>query len=267
LVFPVFAQEIKETTLFTKKDIEATEVEIQKVINSKNYKPEEVFNLTVLGARELFQYRHYDKSKIYYRRALEMKVASNKSEAYINLIAIILVENKSIKDNAEVKKLLAESADYYKKNPKFETEDIKAYRESIKSLVAGVPNLDLQTLFPQYELSSSIETLIKEKKYQEVLLSYNPQAVFGATDIDTKIHYDVVNILVNKNKKNELACAATMKKYPDSYSYSVKICKILKEYQDTKKLSSSKLSDLNEYFKTNHSDKSYLARALADLGT
>lgn len=264
---PAFAEELKSTTLFTKKDIEETEKAIQKVVSSKSYKPEEVFNLTVLGARELYQYRHYDKSRQYYQKALAMKVSSNKSEAYVNLLAILLVENKTLKNNADAKKIIQESEDYYKKNPKFETAEIKIYIESIKSLVAGIPSLDPQTLFPQYERSASIESLIKEKKYQEVLLSFNPQAVFGAIDIDTKIHYDVVNLLVNKNKKNELACAETLKKYPDSYSYSIKICKILKEYQDTKKLSLNKLSDLNEYFKGNHSDKSYLSRALEDLGT
>ena len=101
-------------------------------------------------------------------------------------------------------------------------------------------------------------------EYAEALASMNPSGLDNV-NINTKIKYDLLNILVNKDRVKSFFCDKMYAKYPNSYSYSMKLCSIFNNYKSTKKVSSKQIKNLEEYFKDSHQDKKYLLTAVKDL--
>lgn len=89
-----------QSNIVTAKEVQAIEEQIDKELQSSKLDNKKRLIATLLAGREFYQYRFYDKSKKYYQKAMAVETKENKSEAYVNLIAIALVN----KDKKEIKK-------------------------------------------------------------------------------------------------------------------------------------------------------------------
>jgi hypothetical protein len=71
--------------------------------------------------------------------------------------------------------------------------------------------------------------------------------------------------MVHKRQTKTLLCQEMYQKFPDSYSYSMKICSILNDYLKTGKIGPEKIQNLEKYFSKNHQDKKFLFTAVKEL--
>ena len=84
-----------QSQLISPKELEMIEIEVTQKLKSNQLDHSKKFLIYMLAGRELYQYRFYDKAKKYYQSALQLDVPDNKSESYINLMAISLVEGNN----------------------------------------------------------------------------------------------------------------------------------------------------------------------------
>lgn len=238
-------------------EVEKLEKEMVDELNKKNVGPETIFYHYLLAGRETLTLGADEYSKKYFTKALEMNVTANKTEAYVDLIALA----HRNKNEAEKKKLIQDFSIYFEKNPQHLNPQMKSYLEYLKS---GRPDASLEPYFGYYTSMIDLENLIKKKSYLEAYLMMNPKGLKGA-DIGLKTTYDLLNVLVNKKKTKKFLCMDTYKKFPNAFSYSVKICGAIEQYMKEGKVASTRIDDLKKYFEKNHQDKSFLLSALEDL--
>lgn len=242
-----------------KLDKEVAELEkyVLDELNKKNVSQETIFFHYLLAGRETYTLGLDQYSKKYFAKALEMKVQEDKTEAYVNLIAIAHREKKE----ADKKKYIADFELFLKANSRFATPVMTNYLEFLKT---GKPGTMFQHYFGFYSSMNSLEDSIKKKNYLQAYMSINPKGLEGA-EIGLKTTYDLLNVLVNKKKAKKLLCMDTYKKFPKAFSYSVKICAILEQYLAEGKVQPTRIDDLKKYFEKNHQDRAYLVSAVEDL--
>lgn len=249
-VIPAWANSLKN-------EVDALEKEFLAELSKKNVSQEVIFYHYLLAGRETFTLGADDYSKKYFLKAIEMKVNENKSEAYVDLIALA----HRNKDFPEKKKLIQNLIKYYDKNPQYLNVQMKSYLNYLKN-----DKLDhqLEPYFGHFNSINILENLIKNKSYLQAYLMLNLEGLKDA-DIGIKTTYDLLNCLVNKRKVKKYLCMDTYKKYPTAYSYSIKICGALEQYSREGKVSPTRIDDLKNFFNKNYQDKSFLAVALEDL--
>jgi len=77
--------------------------------------------------KEAFEYDQADKSQEYYSKAIAINVDQDKSEAYINRIALVF----SVQNKEQIKKYYQEADEYFSKNKKYKTDVIASYLNSL----------------------------------------------------------------------------------------------------------------------------------------
>jgi len=247
------------------KNMEMIEHEFENQINKKEVTDDRKYYLYLLAGRELLNYRYLDYSEKYYKKALALNLPLNHSEVYINLILISLKKN----DRDKVKDRIIIANEYFKKNKKFLSSELEEYlsflesRYFSKSKNSALDRVDKRFSGHHIMLEEIIKK-IKNKEYLDAYSDFNRNGLKGA-DIGLKITYDILNVLVHKKKVKHLLCTPLFERFPNSYSYSMKICKILMMYMSTNKISQELISDLEKYFQEGHKDKIYLLSAVKDI--
>ena len=139
----------------TDKEIAELEKYVLDELNKKNVSQETVFFHYLLAGRETYTLGLDQYSKKYFSKALEMKVQEDKTEAYVNLIAIAHRE----KNDVEKKKLIAEFESFLKANSRFAVPEMTNYLEFLKT---GKPGSMFQHYFGFYSSMNSLEDSIKK---------------------------------------------------------------------------------------------------------
>jgi len=236
----VFAQ----SKMISPKEIEAMEAEAQKQLKSRNLDNKTKLLAYLLAGREFYQYRYFDKSKKYYQEALKIDTKENKSEAYINLMAIALIE----KDKNSLKDVHKSAEVYFKNNPSMYTKDMKYYMESISSYLSGKQNEDIKGFYAHFLDEENLVSLIKNKEYSKALSVLNPNSLENSDNSSEAVIYDALNVSVHKKNVKNLYCEKEFKQYPDAYTYTVLICGLLNDYLTTSKFDEKRMARAERYF-------------------
>lgn len=249
-----------ESKMISVKEIEAMEAEADKQLQARNLDNKTKLLAYLLAGREFYQYRYYDKAKKYYQNALKIETKENKSEAYINLMAIALKE----KDKNSLQEIFKSSETYFKENPSLYTKEIKYYMESIASYLSGKKNEEIKGFYAHFLNEENLTSLIKNKEYQKALSSLNPQALENSDNSSEAIIYDALNVSVHKKNVKNLFCEKELKQYPDAYTYTVLICGLLNDYLTTSKFDEKRLARAERYF-AEEKNRMYLLEMVKEI--
>lgn len=250
--------------ILSKKDLKKIESRVQDELKGKNLTTEKKFFLNLLAGRELYQYRFYDKSAQYYRNAIAMNVDENKTEAYINLVAIAIDKG----DKEKVRSLYNESKAYFAKNPQFKTSEIDYYLSTLENYLpqkAGDKEPPkIEGFYGRFAQEENLINLIKAKDYQKAFSLLNPEGVARSTNDFNITVYDSLNVVLKKKNAGQLYCSKQYKQYPDSFAMSTIVCSLLTDYLQKGKFDDKHVKTANLYFKEN-SDKQYIYDLVNEL--
>lgn len=255
--FEVWASDSK---IVTPKELAAIEAAVEKKLQSKNIDNKSKFYGNLLAARELYQYRFYAKSEKYYKTAIKVNINENKSEAYINLIAIALIEENKVKAAAA----FAEAKKYFSDHSEYKKEEINYYLTSIDSYL-GSGTKPVKGFYARYTMEENLIDMLKKKEYLKAFSSLNPEALKESKSSFDITVYDILNVLINKKTVKNLYCDEDYKKYPDSYAYSVLICGLLNDYLEKGSFNQKRMEKTEKYFNEEASDKNYLLAMIKDV--
>jgi hypothetical protein len=256
--------ELYADTIVNSKKINEIKTNFEQALKETKQSEERKFYLYLLAGRELFNYRFYQDSALYFNKAIDQKLALNKTEAYLKLIAIAFIQ----KDSKDMTKNVQMAEEYFKKNPSYLSAEIKEYLNFINTSVLKKNPKEktavIKGFYGHYAQLSDIQDDIKNHEYPKALSAFNEQAIENAS-IDLKITYDLLNVLVNKKNVGKLLCSPSLTKYPGSYSYGIMLCEVLSKFLRDGKVENKDFDKLNDYFKTTHTEKKYLLHAASEL--
>ncbi|OUR99915.1 hypothetical protein A9Q84_02475 [Halobacteriovorax marinus] len=213
-----------------------------------------------LAAREFYSYKFYDKSLEYYELAIAMKVSEDKTEAFINLMAIEHAKKREI-----TKKTYERVMKYLKGSGKIKEAGISRYMNFIsESFFSDKPAKDFRGFFGQYSKDKSIKSYIKNKEYKKALSLINDKSVYDS-DIVNRVQFDLLRSLVLGKAKFKLSCKSTLDKFPNSFAWSMKVCRTLVNYQKGRTPSSKDVSKIKSSLKKQSESRLYFAVAVEDL--
>lgn len=248
--------------ILTSEQLKAIEEQVDRELKSEKLDDTKRLAANLLAGREFYQYRFFDKSKKYYEAAIALPVNGNKTEAYINLMAIAVTAKK--KQELKVQYDLAQ--DYFKKNQNLNTDEVKYYLAAIESHLTGKSSSPVKGFYGPFAKESSLVELFKNKKYSDVLVAINPEALESDEQITLEtIIYDSANVALNKKSVKKMYCMPEYKKYPNAYTYGVLLCGLLNDYVETSKFNAERLKRAETYFSKDNTDKAYLFEVVKEI--
>lgn len=212
------------------KDIKPFEdkiLELSKPYMAKN--PLKAYELRLLIAREYYSYGFKEKALEHYEEALKIPVKVDRSEALVNSILLSLSDKKSAQD--KIARL--------KKSSEGKKPELQEWLQTVESYAKGETTLPKEVSSPFYVWArdSKIEELIKKGKFQEAFQIIGP--VKEDFNINNKVRYDLLSSAVSQKVSPNLWCEKSLEKYPNSLTWSMRICRFLKEKREEKKSSES----------------------------
>ncbi len=243
------------------KALASIEKELKQAIAHEKPDAAHLFHIYRIAGREFQAYGFLKQARSVYEKALAVKTDEDPSEPIIQLLQLDYLE-KNLK---EQKRHLAIA------RARIKNSDLLEYVEWYeKALVGGEkgPERFEGGLFGAPARWSMLEKLMREKKFNEAFALINPKGV-EQSSLPHRITYDLLNVLVNRRKAGNLFCADDLKKYPDAYSYSIRLCKILSSYIEKGAVDPAAWQSLESFFKENNEsavqDKRYLVAAAEEL--
>jgi TPR repeat protein len=239
-----------QSKILTSNELKVLEDRLNSELANKNLPDKKKFFLTLFAARELMQFRFYEKAQVYYQKAIEMKLGENATESYINLIAIAIIE----KDKNKVKIAYENALDYYTKNPKLKTLSIDYYLTSI-AVYLNTKDADkknnIKGYYGHFLQDENLVNLLKNGSFDEAFSLLNPDKIKGSTNDIGIITYDVLNVYINKKATKELFCEKNLKLYPNSFAASIVLCVLLTDYLKLGAYTDKNLKRAKLYFDEN----------------
>lgn len=238
--------------------------EVEKVllaeIKKKNSSEKDKFLLYNLAARELYNYKFYDRATHYYKKVLTLNVTDDKREAYVNLMAIEFAKDKNIS-----KSTYTEALKYFEKTKKINEPELKRYMDFInENFFSKNPSKEFRGFYGEFSKQRSLKKLIEKKSYKEALSLMNTNNI-DDRDLVTKIKYDLLRSLSFGKKKLKLSCESSLKKYPHSIAWTMEICRGLVKYQKGTSPSKKDIERVEESAREQKSSSQYLASAFGEL--
>jgi hypothetical protein len=244
------------------KELKIIQDKVDEELKKENITDDQKLLLQITAAKEAFQFHFYDVANRYYQMAIENKSKENKTEAYINRLAISLKEKKQDK----VKSQFEELKSYLANNSSYKTKEIEYY---IKTLDAAFSHNESPENIPgfygMYATEAQFKNLIADKKYDKALAFVNPNGLKKTSDSFNIISYDILNVLVNRKNVKGLYCSDELKKYPDAYAYSTLLCHLLSDYMKGGKMQKANLARAEKYFKSNSAEVRFLFEAVKEI--
>ncbi len=250
---------LEDSKIISAKDLEKIETEVQSKLQSSLVDDSKKFYINLLAGRELYQYRFYDKAKTYYQNAINLNVKENKSEAYINLMAIAAIkENKN-----ELKGHYEAAKKYFDEHHEFKTKAVEYYLSTVEKNITGKG--EVSGFYGYFSEESNLTELVKNKEYEKALGRLNPKALKDGQNSFNAIVYDTLNVNVNKKNVKELYCMPEYKKFPNAYTYSTLLCGLLNDYLANGKFDQKRFKRAQTYFTEDNQEKKYLFEAVEGI--
>lgn len=205
------------------------------------------FTIFMMAGRELSAYGLKDKAREYYLKAYQHQSHLDKTEAVIQLISLNL-NNKN-----ELKKDLARTKDWFSKNPQKLTKELDSWLKMIEGYVEGKTPISGTGYFSAWATDARVEELIGEGKAEEALRVLGPRELNHA-NINLKVRQDILNTSVLGKKSPPLWCEKTLEKYPTSMTWTMRVCRYLRDWKMGKKSTESikSISDQMQLENTPH---------------
>lgn len=244
------------------QEIEVIVQQIEKLTKSGD-RGEELFYMLILGARELYNYQSDEKAYKYYQKAANLDLDVDKTEVYISLISLSFQKE----DKKKVQKSFKQAKEYFSSHEKYKTDEVDIFLATVEKYLSDDQSEKIEPNFFHTFLSDNrLSKFIDSGKYGKALAMMNPEGLKDS-DIGTKTTYDLLRVLVvgRDLDPSGLFCSESYARFPNSYSYSMKICGAIHEYIKKGEVSSSRKNDLKAFFDENYQNKSYLLKAVHDL--
>lgn len=243
---------------FQQKEFDKWEQKILEIVEKSRPIPiEKEFTLYLIAGRELGAYGYAEKSKEYYLKAFEIKGDFDKSEAVVQLISLNLNNKKKLIEAYQ------RAEKWFASNPKKLNSEIKTWLEMIKGSLEGKTPVDGTGQFMAWAEDSRVDELISEKNYKEALQILGPNNLLHA-DINQKIRQDLLNSAVLGRNSPPLWCEKTLEKYPRSLTWSMRICRFLKDKRNGNKTSET-IQSIKDQMKLEESSHLLWAKILEDI--
>ncbi|MBY0517046.1 MAG: hypothetical protein K2P81_09070 [Bacteriovoracaceae bacterium] len=232
-------------------------IALQEIDKYKKENPEKEFLLYLTAARELRAYGLNEKSKNYYQKAYDHPSKGDKSEAVIELVSL----NKD--SNLELKKSLVIARQWFKNNPRKLSRQIDKWLEMMEGYSIGKTPYQEQGYQGIWGFESRVTELMKEGKSQEAFALLGPRDLKNA-DINQKVRQDLLAALSLGRKSPPLWCESTLEKYPNSYTWTMRLCRYLHDWKKEKK-SKETLQTIREQLKKESPERVYWSDLLEKL--
>jgi len=243
--------------LVSEKDLKRIETEFATALKKEKPNADRLYWIHVLAARELSAHGFKTKAREYFQKALALPTQESKSEPAIELFHDSLQRGDEKQAKMDLELALRFASD----------EETRTY---LKGLAEGVlegkfkGNPLAAGLYGQPMVWKHLSLLMNQRRYSEALAMLDRSALEEG-NIQEKITYDLLSVLVNQKRSGPLLCEPVLKKYPDAYSYSMKTCAILLEVRSTGKKDPEKLKDVQNFFEREKIQNTELLAALKDL--
>lgn len=201
---------------------------IKEVEKISSLTPDKEFMLLMIAGRELCAYGLKEKSIEYYLKAYNHPSQLDKSESVIQLVSLNL-QNKT-----ELKKALDRSRDWFNKNPSKLTSEIDSWLKMIEGYLNGKTPIEKKQYFSIWATDSRVDELMNEGLAEEALKILGPKDL-KYSNINIKIRQDILNTSVLGKKSPPLWCQSTLKDYPTSLTWTMRVCRYLKGFRENKK--------------------------------
>jgi tetratricopeptide (TPR) repeat protein len=188
--------------------------------------PLKAYELRVLMAREYQAYGFKEKALEHYEEALKIPVTVERAEPLFNTV-ILALHNRP---------LALKNLKRLKESPEGKMPLIKERVPTLESHIKGNVQLPKNISNPLYVWArdEKIEELIKEKKFGEAFRFIEP-VNHESLNINSRIRYDLLSSAVLKKVPPRLWCEQTLKRYPTSITWSMRMCRYLRDKREGKK--------------------------------
>lgn len=191
--------------------------------------PEKEFFLYMIAGRELSNYGLKDKSINYYQKAYQHSYKGDKTEAVIQLVNL----NRDNKE--QLTKALSQADKWFTENPKKYSPQLRQWLHMMKGYAKGETPYVNQGFNKIWAVDSRVSELMKEGKAQEAYELLGPMNL-NDSNINQKIRQDLLAAAsLGKKSSPPLWCLPTLKKYPTSLTWSMRICRYLDDWKKDKK--------------------------------
>jgi hypothetical protein len=251
ILFLVFSFLFSNVFSLSVREVEQIEELVAKHKLTADMSSVQKYRAYTVVAYELDLFGHHKKSLSYYKLALDnIPKDVDPLEVYANYLGVLYKVNP--KD--------AES--FY--DSKF-TLALKTSKSKLKPIVLRLWNKVFKNtqdarlpLYSQFFKDRDLKKLIGEKSYEAAFLKLSPVGLENS-NINKKLEYDILSKL--KGKRAGFFCQSNLKKYPNSSSVTMEICRFLEKgklkYGTLKKLEARSAKELPHL--------QYLFGALFDL--
>jgi tetratricopeptide (TPR) repeat protein len=237
----------------SKPDIEELEQLIEKHQLALSLTRAQKYRAYAVLARELELYGYLEESLSYYGRSLKNIPRDQDSLEILSSMLSVLYR----KDREEALKFYQQK---FKKAATSSTSPVKSkildfWKKVFSKKVFKPSHVGF---YGQFFKDQDVKTLMQQKKYSVALSFLDPKALKSA-DINHRLEYDVLSKIAGK--KSGFFCLSTLKKYPNSPSVTMDICRYLKGIQ----LKVESLETLKKKAAAQLPHLSYLVDALFDI--
>ena len=213
-----------KSKVFNEDLITKIELQVKKSIELGSLNEAKKYEIYAVAARELMGYGYYEKSLNYYELALESKLDRGMEETYYNKLFLKYQLKKS---STELKISLKEFENYLVKS---KSSDKYSYILASWKLMLSEDGemTSSNSLFAPQFSQKKMKKLVNDKKFAEAL-QILPERL-GQANINLQIQSDILKTIVF-GRTQKLYCTKKLKKYPNSFAYTMQICKYLKDSQ------------------------------------
>jgi tetratricopeptide (TPR) repeat protein len=201
---------------------------LSEIEKHKKQAPYKEFLLYLTIGREASAHGLKEKAKKYYQKAIDHSSASDKSEAYVEMI------NLSLTDKEELKLAIQNAQKWMEKNPRYKKKEIIDWINLIESYASTNTTIPEKSYFKKWATEAKIQELIEAKKYQQAY-SLVGTLYFDETNINEKIRFDLLATLSLQKASPPLVCKTTLDRYPTSLTWTMRVCRYLSDWKEGKK--------------------------------
>jgi hypothetical protein len=213
--------------------------------------------LHMSAAREFKAYGLFERSLHYYQEAQRLPYKGDRSEAYVEIVHLLQLQGQSFS------KELQATEKWFKENPTLLTDSISEWLKLMQGHSKQETPLIKDSYLNVWARDKRVNELMLKGRYQEAFqqLGSSPLA---EVNINQKIRYDLLSTITLKKKGPPLWCESVLKTYPQSATWSMRMCRYLKAWREGKP-SKETIASIREQLKTENPERLHWVKALETL--
>lgn len=213
--------------------------------------------LYMSAAREFKAYSLFERSLHYYQEAQKLPYKGDRSEALVEIVHLHQLLGRSyIKELAATEK-------WFEANPKLLTDSIREWLKLMQGHSKQETPLLKNSYLNVWARDQRVNELMLKGRYQDAFLQLGP-SLLAEVNINQKIRYDLLSTITLKKNGPPLWCESVLKSYPQSSTWSMRMCRYLKAYREGKP-SKETVASIREQLKTENPERLHWAKALEAL--